>query len=629
MVWLLDIALSLPFLLIPLVGVPVVRWWERRQGIELEAATRWAAAAALGIAWCQLGGMVLMFTQQLTALAASLWLIAGLGFGAAGILRLRWPGKSAWLLLPGLLLLLPLLAMALVPPWYQDDMTYHLALPRAFAVHGGYTVPDDNVFAFLPLGWESALSLLCALGPGPDHFPPFNPRLLGVWTTGFAALATVGLARSLGVPRRAAWLAGPLLLLHPTLAAYAPSAYVEPWLLLLVALAVQAAVRGIGGERGMAAPAGLFAGLAASCKFTGLAVTGLLGLALLLLGPGTWSLRDLWRRTGRFALTAALLGSPFYLRNWIARGNPVFPSYWRLLGGEGWSGWRAAAWDQILANYGAGRTPLDYARLPWRFFTTRELFDLFEGSNGPILGLGLLLSCGLLYPSRRDPPRLRALLAVLGTVLGFSVFWALSTQQMRFWLPALPLTVALAVAAYDGLGTRGRPWLLAVVLAGSVAWEADLSRQVWDRQHTTEFLSGELDADAVASLLMPDSHRLWPEVERLVPPDGRIWLVWMRNKTYYLRRAFRVDCVFEAWRFEELLDAHEEPAETVAALRADGITHMLIHHRFFLAGKNADLTLGRTARLQRRFLELVQAGGLVPLRRWDYVALYEVGEVAE
>jgi hypothetical protein len=626
--WLLDIALSLPFLLTPLVGAPVVQWWERRQEVALEPATRWAAAAALGITWCQLGGMVLLFTQQLTALAAGLWLIAGLGLGAAGLTRLRWPGRGVWLVLPGLLLLLPLLGMALVPPWYQDDMTYHLTLPRSFAVHGGYFVPDDNVFAFLPLGWESALSLLYALGPAPDHFPPFNPRLLGVWTAGFAALAAVGLARGLAVPRRAAWLAAPLVLLHPTFAAYAPSAYVEPWLLLAVALSAQAVLRAIAGERGMAVPAGLFAGLAASSKFTGLAVAGLLGLALLLFAPGTWSVRDVGRRTWRFAVVAALAGGPFYLRNWIERGNPVFPSAYGLLGGEGWSTWRAEAWNQILANYGAGRTPLDYVRLPWRFFTTRELFDLFEGSHGPILGLGLLLSLGLLYPLRRDAPRLRRILAALAVVLGFSVFWAFSTQQMRFWLPALPLAVALALAAFDGLGTRGRPWLLGVVLAGSLGWEVGLARQVWDRQHTTEFLTGELDADQVASLQMPDTYPLWPEVERLVPPDGKVWLVWMRNMTYYLRRPFRVDCVFEAWRFEELLDAHEDPAEAVAALQAGGITHVLIHHRFFLAGKNADLTPGRTARLQQRFLALVQRRGLIPLRRWDYVALYQVGEVA-
>ena len=624
MPWFQDLALSTLFLLAPLVGGPAVRRWERRGGVALDPATRVAAAAALGIAWCQLGGMVLIFTRQLTALSAGAWLIAGLGIGVAGLRRPRISGALLAWALPGLLLLLPLLLMATVPPWYQDDMTYHLALPRAFAVAGRYAVPDDNIFAFLPLGWESVLSLLCAFGEAPDRFPPFNPRLLGVWTTGFAALGACGLARSLGVPPRAAWFAGVLLLLHPTLRLYAPSAYVEPWLLLLASLAAQATLRALVGERAAAVPAGLFAGLCASCKFHGLVVAGLLGLALLLWGPGGRELRPALRRVAGFAAAAVLSGAPFYVRTWIQRGNPFFPSAWGLFGGEGWSAWRAWAWGEILSNYGAGRALRDWLLLPWRFATTRELYDLFEGSVGPVLVLGLLLLPGYAWRERGAPGRARAVMVLAGVVLCFSLFWAHTTQQLRFWMPALPVAAALATAGYDALSARLRPAVFACALAASLAWQAGLERRVWDRQHTSAWLAGRMDRDALLRAMLPESYGLYAELEALVPPQGRIWLVWMRNMTYYLRREARVDCVFEAWRFEALLDEETQPEGAAARLRRDGITHVLIHHRFFLAGRNADLSAGRTERLQRRFLALIQAGVLRPIRRWDTIALYEV-----
>jgi hypothetical protein len=623
MPWLNDILLSCLFLLVPLVGAPAVRWWERRQGVELDGATRVAAAAALGIAWLQLGGMLLVFTHTLGARSAAAWLLTGLVIAVLGLRRPRLPSRWAWLLLPGLLLLLPLLLMATVPPWYQDDMTYHLALPRQFAVAGGYVVPDDNIFTFLPLGWESVLSLLYALGPAPAHFPPFNPRLLSVWTAGFAALGCVGLTRSLGVSHRVAWGAGFLLLLHPTLMHYAPSAYVEAWMLLLVALAVQGVLRTAAGERGWWIPAGLFAGLAASAKFPGLVVVGLLGLGLLLDGLGRRDDRALMRRVLAFGLTAGVVGAPFYIRTWIQRGNPVFPSAWGLLGGEGWSAWRAWAWGEILSNYGAGRTPLDNLLLPWRFFGTRELFDLFEGSNGPVLALGLVAAAVLSFQLRDRLELARPVWMALGFVLGFSVFWALTTQQMRFWLPALPVAVALSVAGLTGL-TRHRGAVLAVALLLTTAWTVDLERQVWDRQHTSAWLTGRMDEAEVATALMPDSYGIYDEVHRLVPAEGRIWLLWMRNKTYYLQRDFRVDCIFEAWRFEELLEDHEDPDALAEALRREGFTHLLVHHRFFLVGRNADLSPGRTERLRRRFVALMEAGVLIPVRRWDYIALYEV-----
>jgi hypothetical protein len=624
MPWLNDILLSCLFLLVPLVGAPAVLWWERRQGITLDAPTRVAASAALGVTWCQLGGMILIFTQSLSSRTASAWLLAGLALAVLGLRRPRAPGRHAWLLVPGLLVLLPLLLMGTVPPWYQDDMTYHLSLPRQFAVAGGYYVPDDNIFTFLPLSWESALSLLYALGAEPERYPPFNPRLLAVWTAGFAALAAVGLARSLGAPRAVAWGAGFLLLLHPTLMHYAPSAYVEAWMLLLIALAAQGVARTVAGERGWVLAAGLFAGLAMSAKFPGLVVVGLLGLGMLLDGLGRRDDRALMRRVLGFGITAALVGAPFYVRNWIQRGNPVFPSAYGLLGGEGWSAWRAWAWGEVLSNYGAGRAPLDNLLLPWRFFTTRDLFDVFEGSNGPVLALGLLAAAVLAVRLRRSQEQARPLLLGLGYVLGFSVFWALSTQQMRFWLPALPLVVALSVAGLRVFPPRARVPILVAALAANVGWTVGLERQVWQRQHTSAWLDGSLDEDAVLQALLPDSYGIFPEVHRLVPEDGKIWLVWMRNKTYYLERDFRVDCIFEAWRFEELLDAQDSVEGVTAALQADGITHVLIHHRFCRVGRNADLELGRTDRLRERFMALVEEGALRPVRRWDYVALYEV-----
>jgi len=624
MPWLNDLLLSCLFLLVPLVGAPAVRAWERWKGVELDGCTRIAASAALGIAWLQLGGMALLFTQTLSATTAAGWLLAGLALAVLGLRRPRLPSRGAWLLVPGLLVLLPMLLMGTVPPWYQDDMTYHLALPRQFAVAGGYFVPDDNIFTFIPLGWESVLSLLYALGAEPTHYPPFNPRLLSVWTAGFAALGTTGLARSLGASPKVAWGAGFLLLLHPTLMHYAPSAYVEAWMLLLVALAAQGVVRAVAGEGGWLVPAGVFGGLAMCCKFTGLVVVGLLGLGLLLDGWGRKDDRALFRRLVRFGGSAALVGAPFYVRSWVQRGNPVFPSAWGLLGGEGWSAWRAWAWGEILANYGAGRTPLDQLLLPWRFFNTRELFDTFEGSNGPVLLLGLAAAGLLAWKLRDQRERVRPLLLGLGVALGFTLFWALSTQQMRFWLPVLPVFAALTVVGLSGLSRRLRGVTLAVVLLLSFAWVVDLERQVWQRQHTSAWLRGELDREAVLRTLLPDSYGIFPEVHSLVPPDGRIWLIWMRNKTYYLERDFRVDCIFEAWRFEELLDEHAEPEALLAALQAEGFSHMLIHHRFFLIGKNADLEPGRTERLRGRFMALIEAGALEPVRRWDYIALYQV-----
>ncbi len=621
--WPAELALSSCSLLVPLAGLPLVRLWERRCRVELDGATRAAAAAAAGLAYLQLGGMLLVFCRCLNPMTAGAWLLGGLALAAIGLPRpLRVPPLSPWLV-PGAVVLAVLLLMGTVPPWYQDDMTYHLALPRLFAMAGGYVVPDDNIFTNLPLGWECILSLLCALGRAPDHFPALAPRLLGVWTAAAAALATAGLARSLGASRHGAGLAGLLLLLVPTMMRFAPSAYVESYLLLLVALAMQGAWRAAAGQRGWLLLAALCAGLAASLKFPGLVVVALLALLLALDGLLRSSLNLELRRPLRFVIIAALVGCPFYIRSWIERGNPLFPSAWTLLGGEGWSAWRAWAWGQILSNYGAGRAPGDYLLLPLRIFATRDMFHVFEGSLNPLLGLGLLLAPLAIFRSR-DGPTARPLLGVLLFVLGWGLFWAVTTQQMRFLLPAVPGMAAIYAVTLRRSAGRLRPLLLGLSVVAALGWSWRPGLEIWRRQHTGPWLAGTMDRDAVLSALLPDSYAVFPEVEELVPPGGRIWLIWMRGKTYYLRRDYRMDCIFEAWRFEALLDEHERPEDVVAALQRDGITHLLIHHRFFLVGKNAELEPGRTERLRQRFVALADSGLLSPLRRWDYVALYQV-----
>ena len=572
--------------------------------------------------------MVLGFTGLLTAPAVVAWLAAGtLGSGlcawrvrGAGPLgfRIEWAPLAA-----GSLILVGYLLLATVPPWYRDSMVYHLALPRAFAVAGGYVQPDDNIFASFPLGYESILAALHALGPAPDRFPPFNPRLVGVWVSAGAAFATAGLARVAGAPAKLAGWAGVLLLLVPTLIEFGPSAYVEPYLILLATLALAGVVRVLEGTRAFLRPAAAFAGLAASVKYPGLAVVAILAVVQLASGlrRSPEESRAALRLTVVFAIVAGVIASPFYLRNLIERGNPFFPLAFATFGGRGWDAWRDWAYGVTLTNYGLGRQPLDWLLLPFRLFTWTDILRGFEGSIGPVVGLGLLAR----FSRRNEGERWLAgpsLLVVFGLL--WFVFWALSVQQARFFLVAVPALLAAGLAAVARVSPRRAAIAIAVATMASTAWAAAPARHLWERQHTGEWLAGRLDRARLLSRMLPESYAFEAELERLVPAEGKVWLVWMRGYTYYLRRPFRLDSVFEAYRLEGLLDAHEETADFVAALRADGVTHLLVHERFFLVDENAELTPGRTARLRRRFDRLTAQGYLRQVSRWGPVALYAV-----
>lgn len=550
----------------------------------LPGRMRVARSAGLVLAWTQVGAMALLAAGALTAGAVLAWLALG------GVVLAAWrlggwrhaarptPHDRAVALAcaaPAAFLL----ACAAVPPWYRDELVYHLSLPQQFVAAHGYVQPDDNVFASFPLGWESVAAAAMALG-----LP--NARELGAWVTVADAAAIAGIAARLGARPAGRAAAAAVFLLLPTVLEFGASAYVEPYLVLLTLLALDAALDaahsvGPDARRRAARAAGAWAGLAMSVKYPGVAVAGLV-LAVL---PGE-----------RITALAPMLvlGAPFYLRNLLVRGNPVFPLAYGAFGGAGWDATRAWAYGVTLEHYGAGRSLADYLLVVPRLFTTRVLHAGFQGSVGPVIALGL-------WPLRRRP-------RLLLFAVAWTVWWALTVQQVRFWLPAaavLCVGVALAVRR------RGQA---AAVVAAALLWSAAPAWELWQTQQTGAWWRGEVSRQELLDRLLPESAPVYRDVARLVPPGGRVWLVWMRGYTLDFPRDYRLDCVFEGWRLEAALDADAPPTD---------VTHLLVNERFFLTGDSADWhEPGRTARLRARWAGWVADGRVREVGRWGTVALY-------
>lgn len=559
------------------------------------APARLARSAGLVLGWTQVGAVAMLFTGVLTPGALAAWWTIGLA-GAFTVARAPAadPGgqprapAAGWLLVA--LATAALLALAAVPPWYRDEMVYHLALPQQFAAAHAYTRPDDNIFASFPLGWESIVA--AALSTGVT-----NPRVLGAWVTLADALAIAGVAAQLGAGRAGRAAAASTFLLLPTVIEFGASAYVEPWLVLVSVLGFHAALRCKEHPTVLGAlEVGAWGGLAASAKYPGVIVALGLLLALPWAGPRG-------SRVGAAAVFAtALAGAPFYVRNLVERGNPVFPLGWDVLGGPGWDSVRAWAYGVTLDNYGAGRTPLDYLLLVPRLFTTTDMHRAFQGSVGPVLLLGALAL-------RRHTPALLA-------VVAWTAWWALTVQQVRFWLPAAAL---LSVGVGLFAATPARRAALAVA---SLGWAAAPTAALWRLQETTEWWSGTVTREALLDRVLPESAAIYRELPALVPADGRVWLVWMRAFTWDFPRAYKLDCVFEGWRLEAALDADVVPTD---------VSHLLVNERFFLDGTSADwsatepLARGRTERLRATWARWIAAGQVSEVKRWGEVALYKVG----
>jgi len=228
---------------------------------------------------------------------------------------------------------------------------------------------------------------------------------------------------------------------------------------LLLVAAAAASVFCLSGPRTRSelAAAGLFAGIAAGAKYSGLGVaiaaiawTAATGLA----SPGRRPTGNVgvWPAIGIVAGTAMLAGGIWYLLNAWRFSNPIAPF---VLGARG-THFDAALASALGDGFGAGRGPLAFLIAPGMIFVEPGLFCGRGNLFNPLAYAGL---AALAIPAARR--RHAVPLFVAGVLY---VGWFLTLQNARLLLPA---AVVLAPAAADRVMAlaRGRRLVRRVTFA--------------------------------------------------------------------------------------------------------------------------------------------------------------------
>ena len=158
-----------------------------------------------------------------------------------------------------------------------------------------------------------------------------------------------------------------------------------------------------GQEKGWLVLCGIFSGLAMATKYSGMLLPFLGCLGIL------FSARKKQEKSGQaviylavYCITAAIAGCPFYIKNWLLTGNPLYPFFYDFFGGSGWSSEQARFYSYFLNHLGMGRSFVDYMLLPWNLSMKAKMHSpLFDGVVGPIFLFTLPFMAGI-----RKPPLL-------------------------------------------------------------------------------------------------------------------------------------------------------------------------------------------------------------------------------
>jgi hypothetical protein len=542
-------------------------------------------AGAWSLIWFFLGAVPLYRPS-----AAGLALLVGLVLAGRALVSLRVTAGGVarfvgWGAL-GLVVTGQVLALiaAVAPPTAKDTLLYHFALPKAWIAAGRAVEVPYNIAGYYPLGVEMHAVWAMLLGS------PLGVRVAeaaaGATLVLFAPLLVMivyGWARERGADR--AWAAGAALSIAWIPSAYdvAASAYVDLALAGYTALAVRGFGRwwATGRSRELAWVA---AGIGGALSIKLSAAFLLLPLALLgllhALGRGGDSPRPDTAGTAAAVVGALTLGvalaAPWYVRNWIRTGSPLFPFYLGIWPAQapGWDLERSRLYETLFSLYGDAQGPLDYLWSPIRLAVSAQPDQpaFYDGVLGIIFVLALPLLAWALWRRRLD---VELRLAVLVSASLF-VFWLFSSQQLRYLLPATAgLAVAIAVAGTGLAPALGRP-LRGLMVAGAAlglpvicAWflQVDPLRVVLGGERREDYLTRRLDY-----------YPYYQIVNRDLPPTATVWLIDMRRDTYHLDRPAFSDFIFEDYTLTRYVRAASRVEEIRERVRADGITHLLVRH---------------------------------------------------
>jgi hypothetical protein len=329
---------------------------------------------------------------------------------------------------------------ALLPPHGWDEVAYGAALPRDFARAGRFFYNCDyGAYAAFPANYESLVTASLMLTGDV-----WASQLLNVVLALALAIIAVLLARALGVSRVTSLLAGLFVLCAPALIEVAPRTKNDVASAFFQALAVLVLVTGAERPGNLAAIlSGAFLGTAVGTKYSSLHfVVAIAPFGVWLLTRSATSSVGGLKRVLVWIASLALFAAPWYVRNLVQFGNPVFPFLNDILG---------------IHN---GFTP-EHSALLRESFDGLGDFSLRTGTPATFVSRVLeefgVLPMALMWPGALlslRPDRRRAGVLVAGTAVSYAGmtlvvgYWA-----PRYFLLLLVLSSALAALALEGLGS--------------------------------------------------------------------------------------------------------------------------------------------------------------------------------
>lgn len=425
----------------------------------------------------------------------------------------------------------------LIPPYSWDECVYQTALLKHYVENQSNAVLADNPFSAFPSLPHSAMRLGIELFYGNLYLPRILSGAILVITLTTLLKIIVKNGAKHGVFIFAAALLSPVTLI------LARANYVEQYTLFFGTAGALSIWKLRHHAIKCAFFAALFASAALCVKLTGAGIALALAVFYLFTVPKK-----------RFAIqcaaalaTFAVFSLPFFLRPYLATGNPFYPFAAGLFTSDNGI-LEVSRYHHLLGSYRYGLDALSGVALGWLFAAfNASIFDgiVTNWQFPALLGSCILGTFKLFHTSSRRF-KIAGILLVSAAVL--YIFWAFSSQQTRFLLPLLWL-----LAVTSGFILKAFPRKQAVIFAVAVLACGFISFPVNHLKHfvTAWKIQKNIRQDVKRFLVYASRDSGYFEMTdflKTTPKDSKVLLLLNERRTLYMPRKCRIGEPF----FQEL-----------------------------------------------------------------------------
>ena len=471
---------------------------------------------------------------------------------------------------------------ALAPVTGSDSVTYHYAIPKLYIKsHEIYYIP--NMYANQPMAFQMLYMLGMLLYA--DTLSSLFTYLAGILVVlGIYVVAKEYLSSSIGL------LAAVLFYTTPLVTYVTGAGSPELGLTLFTFLGVYSSLKWWKEEDNKwLILCGIFAGFAAGTKYYGLFAIVALGITVL-----AASLSRVWQK-GQvqiskplmagiiFLVPALLVASPWYLKNLIYVGNPVFPALYSIFGGKDYNPETNTLFKLMFELYKTTGTSIrNLLLVPWNLTVHSDRFLGKEASLGPLfLSFLPVLPLLLIFHWRKmkDEKWIFSLLIAFCS-LYFLCWFFLAMQRMKHLLPLAPMLFLMtAYVIFSLISTKLKKLKVISIMIVTVVLLFSLSINVIYNAQFLPVLMGKQSRDEfLTSKLWYYEPVQWIN-HNISSKDKILHMEMVFN--YYLDR----DYLWAEPLFQALIDwAHiNSPEELLKILQQQNVTHIYLHDNAFVA----------------------------------------------